>query len=223
LSLVNDKLEGNTNDFGDFGKYIFVSCWTDNSDESLPLWNMYTNKMRGVRIELETPIFDLYKFNDITDCSFFPPDRIKDEEKGIFLIPPLDNRPYYKIDYTDDESKINPDILSKNGLLIFEIGKCKALIWSFENEWRFRFFVFPIDSNKNSNDIVNRYSSMLNQKIKPSIDYYDVRINETIYRNMKIIKGPRLNSGDSEIIEALIKTYNPTAIIDESILKKHIK
>lgn len=41
LKNVDDKVEGVTNDIGDMKKYFFASCWTSESDESIPMWEMY--------------------------------------------------------------------------------------------------------------------------------------------------------------------------------------
>ena len=54
LDFVNDPHEGKTGDFGSMAMYIFISCWTKHEEENLALWNMYTDKMRGVRIELSS-------------------------------------------------------------------------------------------------------------------------------------------------------------------------
>ena len=44
------------------GKYTFVSCWTESEEESIPLWNMYTPQMRGVRIKMNSSdLFFKYK------------------------------------------------------------------------------------------------------------------------------------------------------------------
>ena len=61
---VNDKREGSTSDLGSFAKYFFISCWTETGEENFALWNMYTPKMRGVRIELPIPFFEIYKIEN---------------------------------------------------------------------------------------------------------------------------------------------------------------
>lgn len=40
--------------------YCFVSCWTKNSRENLPQWYMYGNSTHGVRIELDSDMFELH-------------------------------------------------------------------------------------------------------------------------------------------------------------------
>ena len=41
LDKVNDITEGEADDFHSFASYIFISCWTHNTEENLALWNMY--------------------------------------------------------------------------------------------------------------------------------------------------------------------------------------
>ena len=39
------------------GGFMFVSCWTFNEIESIPLWRMYTPTTKGVRISLDKNMF----------------------------------------------------------------------------------------------------------------------------------------------------------------------
>ena len=67
LDFVNDPNEGSTSDFGSMAVYFFVSCWTKHKEENLALWNMYTEKMRGIRIELPLPLFNNYNIGEYTN------------------------------------------------------------------------------------------------------------------------------------------------------------
>lgn len=42
LLNVDDIEEAETEDMGEFGKFIYTSCWTEDTEESIPLWNLYT-------------------------------------------------------------------------------------------------------------------------------------------------------------------------------------
>lgn len=42
LSTVDDTEEENTLDFDKFGRFGFVSCWTDLDEELPTLWSEYT-------------------------------------------------------------------------------------------------------------------------------------------------------------------------------------
>ena len=62
LQYVDDIEEAETEDMSNFGKYVYVSCWTDDSEESIALWNLYTPKMHGVRIGLPRFPFKKHKY-----------------------------------------------------------------------------------------------------------------------------------------------------------------
>ena len=62
LLYVDDLDEAETEDMGKFGKFVYVSCWTEDSEESIPLWNLYTPNMHGVRIRMPEFPFKKYRF-----------------------------------------------------------------------------------------------------------------------------------------------------------------
>ena len=41
-----------------YGKYCFVSCWTDDEKESIAMWDMYGDRKQGVRISMPQDMFD---------------------------------------------------------------------------------------------------------------------------------------------------------------------
>lgn len=47
LRNVDDMEEAQSEDMGEFGKFVYISCWTADSEESIPLWNLYTPDMHG--------------------------------------------------------------------------------------------------------------------------------------------------------------------------------
>ena len=53
LDCVDDLEEGEIESDGlRLGKYVYVSCWTENEEESIPLWKMYGGYGVGVRISI---------------------------------------------------------------------------------------------------------------------------------------------------------------------------
>lgn len=90
---------------GKFGKYVNVSCWTDDTEESIPLWNLYTPNMKGVRIGLPKFPFRKYRFeagkyhlkSDID--AYINLDRVYDDNRASIVakLPLL-----CKVEYTDD-------------------------------------------------------------------------------------------------------------------------
>lgn len=59
-SLINmdDAEEVRTRNSEYLGKYCFVSSWTNQSDESIPFWGLYTHQMSGVRIRMRAYPFE---------------------------------------------------------------------------------------------------------------------------------------------------------------------
>ncbi len=219
LDTVNDPTEGQAKDFPSLSKYIFVSCFTTNKEENLALWNMYTPNMRGVRIEIDTPLFESYKFNEI-DNYLVSENECINEKKRYFIIEGK-NEPY-EIEYTNDEDLLRPSIIVDDGLQVGNLAQYKREIWSFEQEYRYRLGIVPIKRKKDS-DFAMRYSSLMEKNIPPPMDGYLVKILESSFRQMKIICGPKIINGDKEIIESLINNYNKTAQLIESSLTGFIR
>jgi len=215
LDHVNDPTEGLVSDFHSLAPYIFVSCWTANHEENFALWNMYTQNMRGVRIELELPIFRSYKIDNVGNFVFNKTEFLN-EEKGYCIIGGQ-NIPH-KIEYTDDESKLNPTILDDIGINLECVATYKKTIWSIEQEYRYRLEIIPIDKNLQSEYFPDRYQHLIEKKTPPPIDGYLVKLSENSFKKMKIMSSPKIQIGDIEIIEALIKTYNKDATIQKSEL-----
>lgn len=61
LNTLDDLQEEKSSDIQDFGKYVFVSSWTEDMDESIPMWNMYANMKSGIRIKMIKDPFIQYK------------------------------------------------------------------------------------------------------------------------------------------------------------------
>lgn len=53
LDKMDDVQEAKTKDFKNLGRYVFVSSWTEDETESIPMWNLYSDLSCGVRIGLK--------------------------------------------------------------------------------------------------------------------------------------------------------------------------
>ena len=60
LTVLDDSEEEKVQDKQQYGKYCFVSSWTEEEEESIPMWNIYTNLSEGVRIKLPKNPFQEY-------------------------------------------------------------------------------------------------------------------------------------------------------------------
>lgn len=56
LSRMDDLEEGDTTDFSKLGRFVYISSWTSNPNESLLLWN-YSRDNEGVRLRMKPNIF----------------------------------------------------------------------------------------------------------------------------------------------------------------------
>lgn len=219
LNLLDDPLEKYVNlitltDKGinveqkDLGRICFVSCWTQNEEESIAMWDMYGDRKTGVRIGLPSNMLDtnynIYgaKKNNrplyITSKDYFPiPQLIKVEYKNLE-------------DYT---------IINKgNSITIDSLGRYKIPDWSFQNEYRFRIFA---SYEKNKNEYVYFTSGDFVFKHKLSFDY-PTKVQDLLFKldddalsKIEIVVGPDISKGNRILFETLIEKYN----IDKSRIR----
>jgi len=164
LLFVDDIEEPETSDMGKFGRFVYVSCWTDDKEESIPLWNMYTPDMHGVRIRM--PKFPFKKRRYQKGQFFLSEDvetyidiqKIYDENRASIVA----TAPHLiKVEYTEDDNKLFPQIRveSFDGALqkfleakdmaeikdgnievsysFKDMGRYKRKNWKFQKEWRY--------------------------------------------------------------------------------------
>lgn len=84
---INEMLSA---DYSKAGKYCFASSWTSEKEESIPMWNMYSN-MDGVRIRLPVNPFEHYTWEDPMQKGIFITSYIPREDLycGILCAPKI--------------------------------------------------------------------------------------------------------------------------------------
>jgi len=219
LDKMNDPEEGKTESFPEAKYFTYVSCWTaeKNNEESLPLWNMYSSDMRGVRIRL--PI-NMFKGRNIPDdkVTGYP---IINAEHPIFIkrknshfpgmiIGPLNIQ--YQKDPKNTEKcfEINDDATVDVNLL--HIGQVKHEHWSFEKEWRYKIIGMPFEGKWNIKD----YDQFLTA---PQNQYIDVGLDNSVISEMIIQLGPKATFSDTIIVDLLVKEFAKGAIVCDSSIK----
>lgn len=146
LTAMDDLDEA---DFGgkNWRKYCFISSWTEEENESIPMWNMYSDGMQGVRIKMQTYPFEEYDFKafktiiqpkDMINSSYTIPTYIQD--KILFPVR-YDDIEYQKTMKSADIMQINGSEVKFEGN---KLGKWKNRYWDFQKEWRYRILVYPI-------------------------------------------------------------------------------
>ena len=240
LDKMDDLQEQETADIKNLGQFFYVSSWTDDAKESIPMWNIYTSHDQGVRIKLRKNPFRLYmnKKKDIEMLNVF---KIEGEDNdNKVLIPFIDmikkkfysascmdpGSLLYKVEYTDDNDKLYPKVFMKNeeGITFKfnNIGRFKNRYWEFQSEWRYGLLCIPMDylkgPEKMKRDLELFAGNLYMGIAKQPFSYYDLQISDDAFDEMEITLSPWISLGNKVIVQSLIDKYNDKAIVRESSL-----
>lgn len=242
LDLADDPEESLTKDYGNLGRFCLISCWTSMAEESLPMWQMYSKDMKGVRIKLPTFIFPKY---DMKSGSYSrkkqngktisEKQEIKDTfysyinletffDKGCSTVP-LQENILTQITYTEDLQLLYPGVVEKKDegitLQIGKIGRYKHKYWEFQQEFRYKVFVSPWGKEEILNATPESHITIFNRLRTHSLpfEYIDLKVDIEKFKDMTIKLGPKVSEAEKIIVQSLVKEYNPAAIIENSILK----
>ncbi|MBC2576593.1 DUF2971 domain-containing protein [Peptostreptococcus canis] len=268
LDKMDDLQEQESQDFKTACKLVFVSSWTDDETESIPMWNMYASLYNGVRIKLKSNPFQVYanKIINTSDNFIIKSEKINSfnnedivqvngklkrnlSNKSVYphsifsyvCIEEFFNNNYlipnflccknllYKINYTDDQSKLRPTLKKVNGnsleFNINELGFSKNNHWGFQKEWRYIFNVISTDVKAffEKNELSsNYYDNIENDNFISPFEYYDLKISDKEFENMEITLSPCLTESKRELLNALLEKYK-VSNIHESVLKNKIR
>lgn len=247
LLNVDDSEEAETFDMGKFGRFVYVSCWTSDEHESIPLWNLYTPDMHGVRIRLPKFPFKKYFYNK--NEYFFKEnvetyiniEKIYNENKVSIVAtqPEL-----IGIQYTDDKEKLYPKVRNvsseenfqqylndgkvENGKLdlsysFAEIGKYKRKEWEFQKEWRYIYSVAPMGLKEANPPTIDKQRELIrrieNKEYEPPYSRMFLDLDDNALKNIEVLCGPRMNDAEKIIVKALLKEYCHNGMYKESKLK----
>lgn len=221
------------------GKYAFVSCWTEEKEESIPLWKMYSGNNHGVRIGMEPDMFVKNIIKDLTLpdgskmqgqlTSMLEPKDFLSPDYFIFPFrPDLTDLFYCHIEYVDDVKAktegafklimTDPEHASSS-ISFGEIGKYKNKRWAFQQETRFRIYAQPFNSVYGDANIGTiALNSFLENKPLPFSEYFILLRNDAI-QNMEITLHPNSTQSDRVIVDSLCARFAPSASISDSSLK----
>lgn len=224
------------------GKYTFVSCWTDNEEESIPLWKMYTPQMKGVRIAMDYDMFLMKKINEGIYKTPIGSIEIKGEFETLCPIEEQfndkyailfngKNDPYFfrRIEYVDMcekaglqaiqfklvEDKVNLDVDTS------KVGKYKNRRWAFQEEVRFALTIVPMVINPITHNL--EIIQAIQSGLELPMMYYDLSLSEKALECMEITVSPCCNEADRIIVKSLVKAMNPAAKILSSGLSGYIR
>lgn len=217
LQNVDDLEEADSEDIEQIGKICYVSCWTNDDSESIPMWNMYTPNMQGVRIKLKEYPFKKYFykrgeyfFNE--DCeSYINYNSLYIDDKACITA----NSPLLEqVIYTEEESKLYPRIKSvikkaeklDNGKINInekikysfeELGRYKRSNWSFQNEVRYIINMVPYSmkelmSCKSVKEQRKLISRLEDTKIKAPYKRFFLQLSDEALKNIEVLLGPKI-------------------------------
>lgn len=227
-----------------FSTYVFISCWTYEDEESIPLWKMYTQNLRGVRISLPIDMFEkklikagkydnfitiegdvqsLLDLDQLITESYVVVNGHNNQKSFYKEVKYDDNYPeYYKQSIIKDKDEIKIDNL-------YSFGVYKSEIWKFQNESRFTLYIIPllplnhplIRGDKKF-QIDNLNYTIINN-IANKIEYIDLKLDENVLNKMEIKLGPLCLTSDKIIVKSLLSTYAKNAKLMMSNLKGNIR
>jgi len=249
LDKVFDLSEARTGKGIPFGRFFFVSCWTRDAEESIPLWRLYTRDMAGVRIALPS-----YPFRE---CEFEAPKEWNCIKKGSISSPiPLVESwtdSYFiltqflskkdfggQVKYTDEIQQIyerSVTIVQEGEHTrlsvdcLFDLPRLKAKAWKFENEYRFVLFILPAipippggpSGTDYQKELPNHMLKCLLEGEGPSLDWFDVRLAPEVLDQIPVALGPCCTEGDAVIVESLLEQYTRKGSVASSKLEGTIR
>ncbi len=220
----------------DWSPYTYVSCWTENPVENIPLWQMYTNG-KGVRIGVDKDFIDWEK----QSIAFSVPSRhrhhksLTKDSSGAFSVtfnptriyrPLSDDMCYNKVKYASEEEylefeknigrvssflEIDEDMMRKY------VGLFRKDKWAFQDESRFVIYAVPFTSTDavvSHNDFIN----LIRLNMPNNVPYIDIPIKMDKLRNIEVTLGPNVDEGNTILAKALLSKYAPEAKLSISSL-----
>ena len=241
LDQMDDLQEKEAFDLKNAGQFCYVSSWTDDETENIPMWKMYSSLNAGVRIKLKANPFKKFE-NTPSSISEVTHQTVTDNSNGSYLksiIPIADmlkngfiapgalgNNILHKVEYTSDSSKLYPKLLNQDGdkfsIALRNLGKHKNIHWEFQHEWRYILLLMPLKLNQTVDKSVKEFQAtstkILFGQAKQAFPFYDLTLDEHAYAQMEITLSPKISAGNRLIVNSLIEKYNPSAVLHESSL-----
>ena len=215
---VDDPNEAISKDYGSMQDYVFISCWTNESTESIPLWKIYGNNCHGVRLESdtnyihfegeETPINGMYKVVE----------NVKKEFDTDYFI----NLWQLETNYSDEERFFKKDTSTATQksweYQVDAVFNTKSTCWSFEKEIRFILLGCGLEPDKYKNNWQLVFNNITEKK-KINSSFVDLILFDDFFNNLTITTGSLQNEAERIIVQSLVQKYNQNIKVLESKLQ----
>ena len=94
------------------------------------------------------------------------------------------------------------------------LGKYKRSEWKFQDEVRYRIIYLPIPLKYNNNpELIAKALSTAKDLPFTGVNF---KIRQECFDEIEIMTGPKMNAGDKEILNLMVKEYCPNATISQS-------
>ena len=248
LDRVDDIAESQTAVGIEFGKYFFVSCWTQKAEENIPLWTMYSNGMAGVRIGLHdypfatAPLVAPPSWGLISSGVILSPLTFAQMFTDSYFVPPMFLTPSFfagPVDYVADVNAVyranvrlthsTQTELTLNNLP--KLPRTKSKYWDFQFEHRFCLMILPsiplpprgLGSEEFSTQLAQHILESFVRGTDPGVAHFDLDVDPRVLAEMEITVGPLATDAEFQNVAALRTELGLTGSLKRSELHGTIR
>lgn len=224
---VDDPNEAITKDYGSMQDYVFISCWTNESSESIPLWKIYGNNCHGVRLESDTSFIHFNgKETPINGLNIVVENVKKEFESDYFINTWQHDKPslnhYFETNYSDEERIFKKDTSTPTQksweYQVDAVFNTKTTCWSFEKEIRFILLGCGLEPDKDKKNWQLVFNNITEKK-KIDSSFVDLMLFDDFFNNLTITTGLLQSKAETIIVQSLVQKYNQNIKVMESKLQ----
>lgn len=189
------RMIGNKN----VAKVNYATCWTSGI-ESIPQWNLYGDRNRGVMITIEPEL------TNSEQPIYFEPFTLHNSSGDDFQ--------FVLKSFSDDHiTPLKVDYLSHDDFLSYphpNNAHTKKILkldcWKFQQETRFNITLTNNADKICAPDDFSRNDHFLGYPFCER-KYYDHPLRNSVYNKIRVTTGPCCNDGDKILVQALMDKY----------------
>ncbi|WHX46116.1 DUF2971 domain-containing protein [Bacillus pumilus] len=225
LDKVNDLNEASSYNLPHSNTLVFASSWTEHSEESIPMWRLYTRDMDGVRIKLPINMFKGRSSPNVFEkggATLSLEEAIIINREGLdYNINTRVIQGPNKIYYSDEEKHLRSNVIMNYDdnvkISLYDLGMFKQKCWEYEQEWRFKLLGFTHESHLPNDSFTKDILNLGKYPIKNT--FIDVPLEPSVFNEAEFTIGPKSTEAHFLLLEGLIEKYSPHATINRSSLQ----
>lgn len=217
--------------------YAYVSCWSENPVENIPLWHTYCPGGAGVRIALDQDFIDWDKQTIAISVPSQPSHHklpSKDSSGAVSVTfnpiriyrPLSDEDCYHHVTYANEdeyreyENTIGMESSNnevEESIMRKYVGLFRKDKWAFQDESRFVIYAVPYtltDAVVTHKDFVN----LIKLNMPNNVPFIDVPIKHDKLNHIEVLLGPNVNEAQTILVKALLQKYAPESSLSVSTL-----